>query len=67
MARRARWGGTWRRGEEMRTTGMGCGGGDQGCGPFNRVGEGEARRHQGGGSPAMVGIQFPAVLSKRGR
>jgi hypothetical protein len=51
----------------MRTTGMGCGGGDQGCGPFNRVGEGEARRHQGGGSPAMVGIQFPAVLSKRGR
>jgi hypothetical protein len=68
MARRARWGGTWRRGEEMRTTGMGCGGGGQGWGPFYRVGEGEARRHREGGCKAMVGIQFLAILrSKRGR
>jgi hypothetical protein len=37
-------------------------------GPFHRVREGEARQHQGGGWPVMVGIQFPAILrSKRGR
>jgi hypothetical protein len=67
-AQRARWGGTWRHGEEMRTIGMGCGGGGRGWGPFYRVGEGEARWHRGGGWPAMVGIQFLTVLrSKRGR
>jgi hypothetical protein len=68
VARRARWGGTWRRGEEMRTTGMGFGGGNRGWGLFYRVREGKARRHRGGGWPAMVGIQFSAVSrSKRGR
>jgi hypothetical protein len=68
VARRARWGGTWRREEEMRTTRMGCGGGGRGWVPLYRVGEGEARRNRGGGWSAMVGIQFPAVLrSKRVR
>jgi hypothetical protein len=46
---------------------MGCGGGGQGWGPFYRVGEGEARRHWRGGWPTMVGIQFVAISSKRGR
>jgi hypothetical protein len=46
---------------------MGCGGGGQGWGPFYRVGEGDVRRHRGGGWPAMVGIQFPTISrSKRG-
>jgi hypothetical protein len=47
---------------------MGCGGGGQGWGPFYRVGEGDLRRHRGGGWPAMVGIQFLTISrSKRGR
>jgi hypothetical protein len=47
---------------------MGCGGGGRGWDSFYRVAEGEARRHQGGVWPAMVGIQFPTVSrSKRGR
>jgi hypothetical protein len=58
---RARWGGTLRYGEEMRTMGMGCGGDGRGCGPFYRIREGEVRRHRGGGWPTMVGIQFLTV------
>jgi hypothetical protein len=47
---------------------MGCVVGGRGWGPFYRVGEGEARRHRGGGWPVMVGIQFLTVSrSKRGR
>jgi hypothetical protein len=42
-ARRACWGGTWWHGKEIRTMGMGCGGGGRGWGAFYRVGEGEAR------------------------
>jgi hypothetical protein len=45
-ARRSRWGGTWRRGEEMRTTGICCGGGGWGWGPFYRFWEGEAGGQQ---------------------
>jgi hypothetical protein len=48
-ARRTQWGGTWRHGEEMRTAGMGCGGGGRGWGPFYRVREGEATPGRQGG------------------
>jgi hypothetical protein len=42
VARRARWGGTWRRGDEIRTTRVGCGGGGWGWVPF--IGSGMVRR-----------------------
>jgi hypothetical protein len=46
-AQRPRWGGTWRRGGGMRTSGLGCGGGGRGCGPFYRARE-VGRRLDGG-------------------
>jgi hypothetical protein len=56
VARRAQWSGTWRHEEEMRTTGMGCGGCVRGWRPFYRVGEGELRRHREAGGRQWWGF-----------